>query len=436
MLSKIRKNLRAFSLPLWIVAASFVGTIFLVWGKGSISGPSGNEIATVNGEGIKLPQFSREYSNVESQLKAQFGENYRKIVTSDDIKRIALQRLITRELLLQEAKREGLKVSDWAVAKAIEEIPAFQENGKFSLKLYKEFLRARRLTPEAFEETVREDLLIQKLLSVVNNAPSVTKPEVEFFYRKFFGSRKFSYKLFPFNKFKTEVSEAEAREYYEKHRDEFVEKGETGEFLLKFPKTPEGEREAEKAFKLAKEGKLKELLKMNPSKLTDKELKKELEKKSFVFRSSKNSLLLAFKVETQKYKPFNEVKEQIIRELSLQKSIEKAKKAAEEYKGELPQTTKELDRAEFTEKFKPVESPEELFNAQVGQRVVLRLSNGYGVFSPKTGFSVKKLDPQKVEKLKTFLLAQKRQSDYENFINLLRQKATIKVNEKLFRSLK
>ena len=436
MLSKIRNNLRAFSLPLWIVAASFVGTIFLVWGKGSVSGPSGNEIATVNGEGIKLPEFSREYSNVVNQLKAQFGENYRKIVSDEDIKKLALQRLITRKLLLQEAEREGLKVSDWAVAKTIEEIPAFQKNGKFSVELYKEFLRARRLTPSAFEETVREDLLIQKLLSVVNNAPSVTKPEIEIFYKKFFGSRKFSYKLFPFSQFKPEVSEEEAKEYYEKHREEFAEKGEKGEFLLKFPKTAEGEKAAQEAFKLAKEGRFEELLKMNPSKLKDKELQKELEKKDFLFRSQGNELLLAFKVQTKRYKPFEEVKDQIVKTLSLQKAVKEAEKAATGYKGELPNQTELLDRAQFAEKFRPVESPERLFTAKVGEKIVLRLSNGYGVFSPQTDLTVEKVDPKKVKKLKEFLLAQKQQSDYADFINLLRQKATIKVNEELFRSLK
>ena len=436
MLSKIRKNLRAFSLPLWIVAASFVGTIFLVWGKGSVSGPSANEVATVNGEGIKLSDFMREYNNTVNQLKAQLGENYRKIVSDEQLKALALQRLITRELLLQEAKREGLKVSDWAVAKAIEEILAFQENGKFSLKLYKEFLRARHLTPEVFENTVREDLLIQKLLTVVNNAPSVTKLEVEKFYREFFGSRKFKYKLFPFSQFKPEVSEKEVEEYYRSHKEEFAEKGETGQFLLKFPKTAEGEKEAKRAFELAREGKFEELLKMNPVKLTDKELQKELEKKQFVFRSTGNQLLLAFRVETKKYKPLQEVKKQIEERLAAEKAVKEAQKAAESYRGELPEETKALDRAEFAEKFRPVESPEKLFTVKVGERVVLRLSNGYGVFSPETELTVQKVDRNKVEKLKEFLIQQKRQTDYADFINLLRQKATIKVNTELLRNLR
>ncbi len=436
MLSKIRKNLRAFSLPLWIVAASFVGTIFLVWGKGSVSGPSGNEIATVNGEGISISEFGREYSNLERELKARFGENYRKIVSEDDIKKLVLQRLIVRKLLLQEAKREGLKVSDWAVAKAIEESPIFQKNGKFSLELYNSFLKAQRLTPQAFENTVREDLLIQKLLYTVNYAPSVTKPEIDIFYRKLFGSRKFKYKLFTTDQFKVKVSDTEARTFYEKHREEFAEKGETGEFLLKFPKTPEGEKKAQNAFNLAKEGKFEELLKMNPKKLNDKNIRKELEKKPFIFRSREQELLLAFKVEKKKYKPFQEVKNQIVKELSIQKALEKAQKAALSYKGNLTDSTEELDREQFIKKFKPLEPPEKLFTAKVGERIVIELPNGYGIFSPQTELSVKKIDPKKVEKLKNFLIEQKRQSDYDNFVNLLRQKAKIKINAELFRSIK
>ena len=436
MLSKIRKNLRAFSLPLWIVAASFVGTIFLVWGKGSVSGPSGNEIATVNGEGIKLTEFAREYSNTVNQFKAQLGENYRKIISDEEIKKLTLQRLINRKLLLQAAREEGLKVSDSAVARAIEEIPAFQKNGKFSVELYKEFLRARRLTPGVFEETVREDLLIQKLLSVINNAPSVTEEEIKKFYREFFGSREFSYKLFPFSQFKPEISEEEIKEFYEKNRELFANREEAGKFVLKFPKNEEGEKQAEKAFELAKEGKFTELLKMNPQKLKDKTLEEELEKKPFVFKTSDKELLLAFRVETKKYKPLNEVRDEIVRELSLQKAVEEAKKAAENYKGELPEKTELLDRAEFAQKFKPAESPEKLFTAKTGERIVLKLSDGYGVFSPTTELSVKKQDPEKVKRLKEFLLEQKRKSEYANFLNLLRQKANIKINMELFRSLK
>jgi peptidyl-prolyl cis-trans isomerase D len=184
MLSKIRKNLKAYSVPLWIVAASFVGTIFLVWGKGAISGSYRNSVATVNGEGIDLVEFNREYNSLVRELKQQFGENFRKLFPEKRIKLTALQRLITRKLLLQAAKEEGIKVSDWAVAKEIMESPLFKKDGKFSVELYEEFLKANRLTKHTFEEMVREDLTIQKLLEVINRSPSVTEYEVKELYKE------------------------------------------------------------------------------------------------------------------------------------------------------------------------------------------------------------------------------------------------------------
>ena len=435
MLSKIRKNLRAFSLPLWIVAASFVGTIFLVWGKGSVSGPSGNEVATVNGKGITLGDFNREYQSVVFTLKERFGENFRKFVKEDDIRRMALNRLITKELLLQLAEEEGLKVSDWAVAKYIEGIPAFQENGKFSVELYGRFLESRHMTPSAFEDSVRKELLVQKLLKVVDNAPSVTEFELKELYRKFFGKREFKYKLFNLKDFNPQVSEKEVKDFYQKNRSLFEESGKESYYVLRFPKSKEGEKKAEEAFKLAKEGKFKELLKFNPKKLKDEKLKRELDKRPFVFKSE-DELILAFKEKERRVQPLEEVRKSIVKYLKEQKAKELAAKAAKEYKGELKEKVAPVDLAQFTEKFKPVKPPVELFQeSPVGSRAVLELEGGYGVFSPVTELKVDKFEREKEERLKDFILRAKRDTDYANLINLLRQKATVKVNNSLFRSV-
>ncbi len=436
MLSKIRKNLRAFSLPLWIVAASFVGTIFLVWGRGSVLGPSGTEVATVNGEGISLVEFNREYSNITNELRTKFGENYRKFIKDDEVKQAALRRLIVRKLLLQTAKEEGIQVSDWAVARAIEEIPAFQDNGTFSVKLYRSFLKARHITPKSFEDVVREDLLINKVLSVINNSPSITKFELKKLYTSFFGKRKFKYKLFPLKDFNVSVSGKEIEEYYKKNREEFSKEGEFSNFVLTFPKTVKGEKEAQKAFEIARSGKFSQLFNFHPKPLKDKNLEKELQKKPFTFKSSDRELLLAFRYRRRKYKPLSEVKQEIETILKMEKALKKAEKAAKSYKGELPNETEFLDRSEFVKKFKPLELPEELYSSPVGVRKILRLENGFGIFSPETDLKVEKFDKEKMEKLKKFVITQKRETNYQNFVNLLLQRATVKINEKLFRSIK
>jgi len=439
MLSKIRKNLRAFSLPLWIVAASFVGTIFFVWGKGSFSGPSAGEVATVNGEGISLSEFNREYQRVEDLLRSQFGENFRKFVKDRDIKIVALNNLITRHLLLQLARKEGLKVSDWAVASYIEKIPQFQENGKFSLKLYNEFLKANHLTPSVFEKIVREDLLTQKVLSVVNNAPSLTDFELKELYKKLFGKRRFRYKLFTVDELisMVNVSPEEVKEFYNKNREMFrEEKGESA-YILTFKKDSQGEKEAERAYKLAKEGKFQELLKLKPEVLSDKSLLGELKNRKFLFKTTDKEIKLIFKAPSFEYKPLKDIELEIEKRLKEEKALKTALKLAKGYKGELPKETDYLSIEEFVNTFKPldVKKVEELFlRVKKGNRLIVPLLKGYGVFEPETPLEVKEVNKDKEEKLKKLILDAKRKSDYLNLINLLRQRATIKVNKNYFGS--
>jgi len=437
MLSKIRKNLRAFSLPLWIVAASFVGTIFLVWGKGSVSGPSGSEVATVNGEGVTLTEFNREYQNIVNILRSQMGENFRKAVKEDEIKRIALDRLVTRKLLLQVAREEGFKVSDWAVAKYIQSIPAFQDGGKFSVELYKAFLESRHLTPQAFEDTVREDLLIQKVLAAVNRAPSVSQFELNLLYKEFFGKRNFGYKLFPLSQFNPELSQKEIEEFYSKNRELFKKESRESSYILTFPKTPEGEKRAQEAYQMAKEGRFKELLSLGAKPLTDKELAEKLKGKDFIFKSTDGELILAFKAAESSYKPLEEVKGEIEKRLKEEKAMEMALKAAKEYKGELPEQTGKVDLPQFLEKLKPLptENPQAFFfGAPVGKREVIQVEGGYAVVEPLTELEADKVEKEKMERLKELVLKAKRDSDYTNLITLLKQKAVVKINPSLFRS--
>ncbi|WP_230370982.1 peptidyl-prolyl cis-trans isomerase [Paludibacterium denitrificans] len=72
-----------------------------------------------------------------------------------------LENLIRQELLLADAHRNGASVSPEQLRRAIAAIPLFQENGKFSPERYKEFLKARYLSPEAFEAQMGKDILLQ-----------------------------------------------------------------------------------------------------------------------------------------------------------------------------------------------------------------------------------------------------------------------------------
>lgn len=436
MLSKIRKNLRTFSILLWIAAASFVGTIFLVWGRGSISGISRNEVAKVDGKPISLIDFNKECDQIENQLQQKFGGNYRKFFTDREIKISALQRLITRQILLNEAQKEGIKVSNWAVAERVRSFPVFQKNGNFSQDLYMEFLKANRLSPQIFENMIRENLKIEKLMAVINNAPSVTEFELHDLYRKEFGKRKFNYKLFLSRDFRPQVNSKEVETFYKKHINQFQE--ETGEqyFLIDIPKNgKDAEKLARKAYNFVKNGNLKGLNSFKPQMVTDKKLISEnFRGKAFGFYSDENNYYIFFKKQGKRAKPLNEVKKNIENTIREEKALQMAREAAEKFLkngSNAFETTELTGREGFFKQFKPVnpDDVESLFIEAKGKKFLIALENGFGVFEPITDLSVKEVDKKKEKELKEFILNAKRNSNYENFINLLRQKAEIKINK-------
>jgi len=439
MLSKIRNNLRTFSIFLWIVAASFVGTIFLVWGKGSISGPSANEVATVNGLGINLIEFNREYNRVEQELKQQYGNQYRKLFKDKDIKLLALRNLIRRKLILSEAEKEGIRVSDWAVAKEIESMPIFQRNGKFDVNLYKKILAANHLTPEQFEDEIRDDLLVSKITSVVGYSPSVTNFEVKKLYKEMFGKRKFGFKLFKLDTSNVTVSENELKSYYEKHKNEFTANATEKVFVVKIPASSSNATEtAAKVFKLAKTGDFEALTQYNPEPVSPQRAEKLLGNRTVYFAKDSKFFYVYYKARASKIEPFDKVKTQIEKILKEQKAFKLAQEKAEKFlksNGNLKETTGFLDRNEFEVKFKPLNPAdvERAFVAKVGEKLIVPVVGGFLVVSPKTKITVTSVDANKEKKLRDYILAIKRKSNEVNFLNLLQQKATIKINKELLR---
>jgi len=86
---------------------------------------------------------------------------------------VMLDHLIERAVLLEEAERRGITVSDTDVARALLAIPAFHdEEGRFSREHYEGSVTRLGLTLVQFEERVRDDLKIEQLSAeVVPDSP-------------------------------------------------------------------------------------------------------------------------------------------------------------------------------------------------------------------------------------------------------------------------
>jgi len=163
-----------------VIVFSFIGTIFLVWGRGGDkeSGPSGFA-AKVDGAKIGLDEFQKSYDRTRGVYEQIYGRSLSPEMEKQmGLKKLTIEGLIDNLLIRKEAKRMGLKVTKDEVAAEIAKVPAFQQGGAFSFTQYQQTLKANRMTPAAFEDAQEEDLLVQKARNKVKGAATVSDQEI------------------------------------------------------------------------------------------------------------------------------------------------------------------------------------------------------------------------------------------------------------------
>ena len=117
------------------------------------------EVAHVGGDRITEAEFANTLSEQRERLRQQQGARYDPTVfDKPDVRYSVLQQLIGQRLIDDQARRNRFSVSDDQLAQFIGNIPDFQEDGKFSHVKYESLLMTQNLTPQAFEQRVRQQL--------------------------------------------------------------------------------------------------------------------------------------------------------------------------------------------------------------------------------------------------------------------------------------
>lgn len=187
MLDLIRKKQKTFLVRIvfWVIIAAFVGTIFLVWGRGSdTNGTMASIAAQVNGTEITYTEFQRNYSDLYNLYQSIYQNNFTPELEKQlNLGQQAMEQLIQETLLIQEAERLDISLSDQELVDSIAQYGAFQDNGKFSRSRYLEVLNYQRITPEQFEVTQKRMLLVEKVRQQLQQGVTVEDSEIEKTYR-------------------------------------------------------------------------------------------------------------------------------------------------------------------------------------------------------------------------------------------------------------
>ena len=206
-----------------VIVLSFVGTIFLVWGRGE-KGGSGDFAAKVNGTKISLDDYQKNYYRLKGLYEQIYGRSLTpEMEKQTGIKKMAIDTLIDTALIRKEAKKMGISVGKDEVAAEIAKIPSFQKDGVFNFDQYTQLLKANRITPKNFEESQEEDIIVKKTREKIKERATVSDQDLLQAFKKQNDKVDLTFASFSPAELKGEVklSDQDLNTYLQGHQDEF-----------------------------------------------------------------------------------------------------------------------------------------------------------------------------------------------------------------------
>lgn len=221
MFDFIHNNKRIVQIVLAIIALPFA--FFGVESYMRESG-GGNYVASVGGHKISQQEFSQALRQQQERVREMLGGGAdAALLESPEMRMAALNSLIQRRVLLEEAQRGRLVATDAQLREFIGELPAFKLNGTFNSAQYEAFLKSQGMTPLAFESRVRQDLILQQASDAYSRTEIVPAVLAERFIQIAEQQREVSRATISPERFVAEVKLAPdaAKTYYDGHPAEF-----------------------------------------------------------------------------------------------------------------------------------------------------------------------------------------------------------------------
>src|SRR5208283_4203796 len=172
-----RKRLVQLVLALITLPFAFFGVNYYFSNAGHA-----NEVATVDGSKITDVDFDNTLREQQERMQRSLGASYDPSIFQDpEVRYAILEQLIGERLMVDQARRDRLAVSDEQLRQFISQIPAFQEGGKFSQARYEQLLSMQNpaRTPVEFAQSVRQGLLLAPLEEPITLANIVARSSVE-----------------------------------------------------------------------------------------------------------------------------------------------------------------------------------------------------------------------------------------------------------------
>lgn len=216
------------NIPKWItgIILAVIVVPFALWGINSyFSASADTSVAQVNGTKISPQDFQQAYQSRYRQMQQAFGSAFKPgMINEAQLRKQVLQGLINNSLLDQQATKQGYRIGNGDLVSAVQQIPAFQVDSKFSTQAYQAVLAANAMTPAEFEARERQDLAVTQLQNAILASAFVTSSQFDSSVAVQDQQRDIGYITIstqPYMK-AAPISSADIAAYYKSHQDQFM----------------------------------------------------------------------------------------------------------------------------------------------------------------------------------------------------------------------
>jgi len=225
VLEAIRKHAQG-----WLAKAilALIAITFALFGVDSYmrGDKSGGMVAEVGDVGISREELTREIQAQTDRMREALGAAFDPAVPERaDFRKQVLDSLIERKALLLDAQKNKFLAPDAYLASVLAQIPAFQQDGKFSQQRYEAVLRQNGRTPAAFENELRQGFMLDVVASPVTLAAFPSNTSLTQIARLVSQQREIAWADLPASTVASDVkvTQADVERDYAAHKAEFTE---------------------------------------------------------------------------------------------------------------------------------------------------------------------------------------------------------------------
>jgi len=207
----------------WVIVG-IIALVFASWGAGGFRTPNSSQLlAKVRGQAIYASEVDNVYSRWLESVSAQKGFNPA-LLNPVLIKQQITKSLAEQQAIISLLTSYHLRISDTVLMDVIRNNQYFQDDGKFSVEKYKQYLDRIRLSDAAFEQIRRNDLLANQAQHIIVDSSFSLNTEVNRLIAIENQKRSFNYMIVSPANYESaiKVSDAEIEEYYSKNKEKFV----------------------------------------------------------------------------------------------------------------------------------------------------------------------------------------------------------------------